>query len=142
LPDQGSMELYLGEGGGGYLNSRSAASVGLGVAAGLIDEVPSEDVGVLAIGHPCDGVHTPGDGLGVVLVQLDGVLVGEEVVAIEGGGREVGVVAPAGRRVGSSGIVPRRWCRTTCGERFWKFMKHVEWQDVLMAGPCGRSGAA
>lgn len=49
------------------------------VASGLIDEVPSKDRGVLAVGPAIDGVDPAGQGFGIVLVQLHDCRVGEEV---------------------------------------------------------------
>ena len=58
---------------------RNGASRAVCVASGLIDEVPGKDGGVLTVSTPIDGVHPPSQRLGVVLVQLHDLGVGEEV---------------------------------------------------------------
>jgi hypothetical protein len=79
------------------LDSSGGASVGGAVTSWLVDKVPGEDGGVLAVSNPSDGVVVCGQGLHVVLVQLNGRGVCEKVVAGEGCGCVVCVVAPASR---------------------------------------------
>ena len=68
-----------------------------GFAAALIDEVPGEEGGVLAVGDACDGVFAAQNGLHAVLVQLDDLGVGPEVVTALGlqWQHTAGVPAPA-----------------------------------------------
>ena len=63
-------------------------------AGGRGNSVLTHDGGVGAVGDAGDGVDTREDGADVVLVQLDGVGVREEVVAVRGCRRPVGVCAP------------------------------------------------
>ena len=49
------------------------------VAAGLVDQVPGKDGGILAVGAAIDSVHPAGQCFGIVLVQLLDSWVCEEV---------------------------------------------------------------
>ena len=62
----------------------------------------THDGGVGAVGDAGDGVDAREDGADVVLVQLDGVRIREEVVAVRGCCRPVGVRAPVPDALGIS----------------------------------------
>ena len=79
-----------------HLNVGGCAVVAL--AATLVDEVPCEDGGVLAVLEAVQGVLARHDGFDAVLVQLDGLGVGPEVIAALRRLCAVGVPASAGSR--------------------------------------------
>ena len=59
--------------------------------AGLVDEVPVEDGGVVLVEAPVDGVAAVREGVQVRLIHLAALPVGVEVVLARGGGRPVDV---------------------------------------------------
>ena len=66
-------------------------AAGGGAPAGLVDEVPVEDGGVILVEAPVDGVLAVREGVQVRLVHLAALPVGVEVILASGGGRPVDV---------------------------------------------------